>query len=191
MKKQNENGFSNVTKTYLAEFYRILDEMIAGMTGAALTDSISHDFIVQMIPHHRAAIEMSQNILRYTTNIPLQEIAENIIKEQTQSIADMQAALANCGKFVNSETELSLFERGMDHIMQTMFSDMENARTANSVDCDFMWEMIPHHRGAVEMSELVLHYDICPELKPIVRAILTSQTRGIRQMQQLLRRLGC
>lgn len=53
--------------------------MIQGMTEAELTGSISDNFIVQMIPHHRAAIEMSGNILKYTTSIPLQEIALGII----------------------------------------------------------------------------------------------------------------
>ena len=56
--------FSNVTKRYLSRFDEILDEMIQGMTDAPLTDSISHNFIVQMIPHHQAAIQMSENHLR-------------------------------------------------------------------------------------------------------------------------------
>lgn len=42
--------FSGTTKRYLCRFYEILDKMIQGMTGAELTNSISHNFIVQMIP---------------------------------------------------------------------------------------------------------------------------------------------
>ena len=64
--------FSDTTKRYLCRFYEILDKMIQGMTGAELTNSISHNFIVQMIPHHRAAIEMSKNLLLYTNFVPLQ-----------------------------------------------------------------------------------------------------------------------
>ena len=85
---------SENTKRYLERYYCILDEMIAGMTGAEQTESISYDFIMQMIPHHQAAIEMSKNLLCYTTNLPLQGIAENIIREQTESIGQMQAALS-------------------------------------------------------------------------------------------------
>lgn len=70
--------FSDVTKNYLCRFYKILDEMIEGMTNAELTNSLSHNFIVQMIPHHRAAIEMSENLLQFTTFVPLQHIAQNI-----------------------------------------------------------------------------------------------------------------
>ena len=53
--------------------------MIQQMNSAQLSNSISYNFIVQMIPHHKAAIEMSCNLLQYTTLVPLQEIALNII----------------------------------------------------------------------------------------------------------------
>ena len=76
--------FSNVTMKYLEEFNRILEKMICNMKNAKLTNSISNNFIVQMIPHHRAAIEMSCNILQYTTDLTLQEIASNIVAEQTK-----------------------------------------------------------------------------------------------------------
>lgn len=103
--------FSDVTKTYLCRFYKILDEMIKGMTNAELTNSLSHNFIVQMIPHHRAAIEMSENLLQFTTFVPLQRIAQNIILEQTKSIENMQKALPHCARLLNSEQELCLYDR--------------------------------------------------------------------------------
>lgn len=181
---------SNVTKDYLSTFYCILDEMIQGMTQAALEDSISYNFIVQMVPHHRAAIEMSQNILKYTTNIPLQEIACNIIEEQTQSIADMEKIKCSCLEQCNSQQDLMLYQRKMMQIMNTMFFEMENARSANEINCNFLWEMIPHHRGAVRMSKTTLQYCICPELEPILTAIISSQEKGILQMQRLLRCIG-
>lgn len=182
---------SNVTKDYLTEFHCILNEMIQGMTSAELSDSISYNFMVQMIPHHRAAIEMSHNILQYTTNIELQDIALNIVEAQTKSIENMQAILCSCGTHENVKQDLCRYQSRINQIMRTMFSQMGNAPSANRIDCDFMWEMIPHHRGAVEMSETTLQFCICPELRPILEAIITSQKRGIAQMQNLLECIGC
>lgn len=182
---------SNVTKDYLTEFHCILDEMIEGMTEAKTGNSISYNFIVQMIPHHEAAIRMSRNLLKYTTCIPLQDIAEGIISEQTKSIADMRGILSSCQKLTNSERDLCLYKRRTEQIMRTMFAQMGNACTTNDINTDFMHEMIPHHRGAIEMSDNALQYDICPCLIPILEAIITSQKRGIMQMQQLLRCMGC
>lgn len=181
---------SNVTKEYLTAFQRILKNMIEGMTGAELTDSISHNFIVQMIPHHLAAIEMSHNILKYTTDIALEDIALGIIEEQTKSIENMREILNACGKQTNSVQALERYQYRMDQIMQTMFGEMRGACSDNNINADFMREMIPHHRGAIAMSESTLLFDICPELIPILRAIIVSQQRGVRQMQQLLQCMG-
>lgn len=186
-----ENNLSDVTKNYINTFYCILDKMIRGMTEAELTNSISSNFIVQMIPHHQAAIEMSQSILKYTTCIPIQKIAAQIISEQTKSIENMQTIVHCCSKQQNSKEDLCSYQRKMNQIMQIMFCEMENARITNEINCDFMWEMIPHHMGAVRMSETTLQYCICPELIPILEAIITSQKRGIRQMRQLLRCIDC
>ncbi len=188
------NCFSNNTIDYLNCFREILEEMIRGMTSVHPTESISDTFIAQMIPHHMAAIEMSRSLLRYTTYIPLQEIALNIISSQTQSIQDMQCAAPACRCLCDTPGALYAYLRCYDKITADMFTEMENARPANNINVSFMREMIPHHRGAVRMSENALAYDICPELKPILHAIITSQKRGIRQMEALLRQTpsnGC
>ena len=59
------------------------------------------------------------------------------------------------------------------------------------VDCDFLREMLPHHKGAVEMASITLQSDICPELVPILQAIITSQETGIAQMEALAASLRC
>lgn len=178
---------SDVTKKYLKRFYCILDEMIEGMTSASLNHSLSHNFIVQMIPHHRAAIEMSENLLQYTTYIPLQNIAQDIIAEQTKSIQNMQSVLPVCGMLCNTVREINSYKYNYNEIIQRMFSQMGNAPSMNDMNADFMLEMIPHHLGAIEMSENALEYPICPELTPILEAIITSQKQGVREMERLLR----
>ena len=180
--------FSDVTKNYLCRFYKILDEMIEGMTNAELTSSLSHNFIVQMIPHHRAAIEMSENLLQFTTFVPLQHIAQNIINEQTKSIENMQKVLSHCARLSNSEQDLCLYDRRFRQITQTMFSQMCNACSDNNINADFMREMIPRHQGAIKMSKNVLQYPICPELDSILQAIITSQEKGVLEMRRLLSR---
>ncbi len=178
------------TKRYLYRYFEILDEMIDGMRSARLTDSISHSFIVQMIPHHRAAIEMSENLLMYTDFVPLKRIAENIIEEQTKSIKNMETALPHCEKVLNTQHDLRQYEKQFGRITHVMFSQMRNAYYDNNINADFMREMIPHHQGAIRMSENALQYPICHQLYPILEAIITSQEKGVQQMESLLRQLG-
>lgn len=186
-----QSRFSDVTKTYLNTFYGILDEMIQGMTSAELSHSISYNFIVQMIPHHRAAIEMSKNILKYTTNVSLQDIASNIITSQTKSIEDMEAVVCSCKELTSFEPDLRLYQRRIEQIMKRMFHAMGTAPSVNDINQNFMREMIPHHKGAIEMSKNALHYDVCPQLKPILDSIIISQQEGVLKMERLLKCMRC
>lgn len=177
---------SRGTAEYLCRFRKILAEMISGMTSVSLTDSLSHNFIVQMIPHHEAAIQMSQNILQYAPCAPLREIAQNIITEQAKSIEDMREALPTCETMKNDCQDIRRYRRRYHQITQTMFREMGNAPADCNLNADFMREMIPHHIGAIRMSKNALCFPICPELYPILQAIITSQKKGVREMQQLL-----
>jgi len=182
---------SEDSKTYLCCFYQILDEMIQGMTTAALTQSISHNFIVQMIPHHRAAIQMSNNILRFTENSAVRRIAQRIIEEQTQGIAQMEDALCACSQLTNPQMDLRLYQRRMDLIYREMYAKMGSAPENNALSAAFMREMIPHHQGAIRMAENTLKYDVSTELVPILRSIVSQQRQGVAQMRALLSRRGC
>lgn len=182
---------SEDSKTYLCCFYQILDEMIQGMTTAGLTQSISHNLIAQMIPHHRAAIRMATNILRFTENSSLRRIAQRIIDQQTQGIGQMEEALSACTQLTNSQMDLRLYQRRMDLIYREMYAQMGSAPENNRLGSVFMREMIPHHQGAIRMAENALKYDVCTELVPILRSIVTQQRQGVTQMRTLLQRMDC
>lgn len=184
--KQCQNEMNQETERYLGKYYHILDGMIKGMEGARLKNSISYNFIVQMIPHHMAAIEMSENLLPYCPIPALGDIAEGIITEQTKSIADMLAVEDTCEMCKNTPCELNQFQRKINQIKSQMFCQMQHAYADDSISCDFMREMIPHHMGAVRMSKTTLQYRICPELIPILEDIIRLQEKGIHQMRKLI-----
>ena len=58
----------------------------------------------------------------------LQNIAVHIIKAQTKSIVDMEAALCGCEGAKNTGQELCLYQRRFQQITGRMFGDMERAR---------------------------------------------------------------
>ena len=177
---------SEDAKTYLCCFYQILDEMIQSMTTAGLTQSISHNFIVQMIPHRRAAIQMSQNILRFHPSQPVQRFAQRVIDQQTREIAQMEAALPAGSQLANPTADLRLCQRRMDLIYREMYAKMGSAPENNARAAVFLQQMIPHHQGAVRMAENALKYDVCTELVPLLRTIAVRQRQDIAQMRSLL-----
>lgn len=178
-------------KTYLCCYYQILDEMIQGMTTTSLTRSISHNFVAQTIPHHRAAIQMSNNLLRFANNSSVRRAAQRIIDEQTQNISRMEEALPACDQLTNAQLDLRLYQRRMDLIHREMYAAMGSTPENNALPAVFMRQMIPHCQGAVRMAEQALKYDVSTDLVPILRGIITQQRRGISQMRSLLSRRDC
>lgn len=181
----NQNNKQN----YLNVYYCILENMIQKMLQAPLSNSISYNFIVMMIPHHQAAIEMCANVLRYTKNETLQNITFQIIHQQTQSIKNMLNIIEDCKCCTNSHEELSHYHQHIDQILCQMFNGMKNARVTQDITSDFIYEMIPHHQGAIYMSKETLDNKICPQLKPILENIISLQEQGIKQMSMLLQQI--
>lgn len=182
----NQTLYPYENEAYLEKYHQILKTMICKMTSARLLNSISYNFIVQMIPHHQAAIQMSKNILIYTEDCQITEIAKNIISTQEKSIQNMLSIQNNCRCCQNCRRELCSYQNELQPIFDTMFNNMASARSTQHINCNFLREMIPHHEGAVRMSKLTLTYQICPQLIPILEAIIREQEQGIQEMKELL-----
>ncbi len=180
----NIPGVEPVTD-YLDAYYRILGEMERRMTSAPRTGSISRDFITQMIPHHRAAVEMCENVLRFVESGPVSDLARTIIRQQTQGIAEMKAILCPCGTICSSPQETFRYQRRNACVLNTMFYDMRHV-SGVGVEQNFLREMIPHHEGAVRMSENALRFRLCKPLRPILQNIITTQEQEIGEMRRLL-----
>ena len=180
---------SEDSKTYLCCFYQTLDGMVQSMTTARLTQSISHNFVVQMVPHHRAAIQMSNNVLRFAENPAVRRLAQHTVSQRTQSIDRMEDVLDACGKLANPQTDLRIYQRRMDLIYRDMYAKMGRSPESNALAAVFLRQMLPHCLGAVRMAENALKYDISTELVPILRSICTQQRQEISQMRALLSRM--
>ncbi len=103
----------------------------------------------------------------------------------------METALERCAQVADTGQALCRYQARFDRIARVMFARIRDACVGGDVNADFMRQMIPHHEGAIRMSKNALEYPICPELRPILEAIITSQERGVAQMRELLACMGC
>lgn len=177
---------SNVTKAYLEEYQKILHKMMQGMTYVTITCSISENFIKQIIPFHVAAIKMSENILRYTTNIPVQNLALEIIETSTELIENLEAIQSRCCIVQNSEYELYDYMCTFKEIAEAMFHAMCAPPISNSVNVNYIQEMIIHHQGGIRLAQNVLRFCTCQELIPILQCMLKTLCEQLDDMQKLL-----
>lgn len=186
------NSNNMYTEEYLMRFDYILNNMENKMYTNNLTDSITINFIICMIPHHEAAIEMCKNLLNYTNNTYLRRLANNIITTQTREISIMREIAQTTTYRKCDPWNIDRYQKDYLGIVNKMIYNMRHSLRSNNIDLDFTSEMIPHHVGAVEMCENLIQYPIDPRLKELAKTIITTQTRGIEELrmiqQNLLRR---
>ncbi len=176
------NDFS---KQYLINFQEILSQMANQMISQKFTNQITLDFIRCMIPHHQAAIDMSQNLLQYTKYEPLQQIAEDIITMQTKGIEEMKEIYRTTKNYQNDILDVYRYTVNYYQIAEQMIIKMTNSSKSPNINYDFITEMIPHHEGAIKMCYLLLQYPINPRLRNLANTIIKEQSEGIRKLQNL------
>lgn len=137
-------------------------------------------FAQMMIPHHQQAIDMSDLALIAASDEKVKSLAEEIAAEQGPEIEQMKSWLDDQGA-----SEHMGHSMGMNGMVSE--SDMAKLMESSGADFDklFLELMIAHHKGAIEMSQMVLDSNN-PEARALGRAIIESQTKQIAYMENLL-----
>lgn len=177
---------SNVTEAYLEENQKIIHKMMQGMTYVTITCSISENFIKQMMPHQLAAIKMSENVLRYTTNIPVQNFALAVIETHREIVESLEAIQNRCCIVQNSDYELYEYMCSFKDIAEMLFQALCSPPTSNSINVNYIQDMMVHHQAGVRFIQNVLRFCLCQELLPILQCMMQTLCDQIDEMQKLL-----
>lgn len=179
-----------MTSRYLLALVGVGALLVAGCGGddsstesaaTAPGNPIDRAFVAGMIPHHESAVEMAQIAQRRGSSTFVKQLAEDIIRSQATEIATMRdrdRELADAGVERGS--------LGMSEQMMGMDHDAGSLHTAKPFDAAFLRMMIPHHEGAVVMSNAELERGKDAKLKALARQIITAQQREIREMRERL-----
>ena len=155
----------------------------AGQSGVAPAggNGVDRAFVAEMVPHHAAAVQMAQIASKRARSAFVKDLAKDIVTTQSAEIATLRredGGLDTAGVEVGS---LGVPEHmmGMDH-------DVASLETAAPFDKAFLTMMIPHHQGAIEMSNAELARGKDPELRALARDIIEAQAREIAAMRAQL-----
>lgn len=137
-------------------------------------------FIDTMIVHHQGAVDMAKMALNSTKNPELIKFANDIIADQNLEISRM----ADWRKewFAGKPSALNMELRGMKDSMKMNMSKLKTARD-KEFDLMFIDMMIPHHKGAIEMSKDAQNAAEHAEIKTLAAQIIKAQTAEIKMMQ--------
>lgn len=148
-------------------------------------------FLTGMAHHHGTAIEMGQIAKERGRSRFVRDLATKIVAIQKYEIGEMRSiherlfdrALQPDPR-AHDGLGLSAEEAGMTH-SPAMIAEL---RKANPFDRAFVDDMVPHHRGAIRMAEVVMRDGRDPAVRRLARKIITDQKREIDDMNSFRKR---
>ena len=182
---------SDEAKRYLCCYYQILDEMIQGVSAAKLTQSISQNTVVQLLPHNRAAVRLCRNILETSNDGSLRRLAQRIAARTAEAAEQLEAELPDAVQLTSPPMDLRLCQRRMDLIFREMYTQMRAVPDGNQLDVLFLRQMIPQRQGGLRAARTALRYEVSTGLAPILRSAIDAQSREVGQLRTLLNQRGC
>ena len=160
-----------------------------GMHGMASADQ---RFIVMMIPHHDGAIAMAELARTRARRAEIKALAQQIEKSQRAENVQMrrwwqqwyggevpipagaaQGAMPGMGWMTGSRSGMA--------------SSLDELKRASDFDRAFIEQMIPHHHMGVMMASHAQWNTRHAELRALQAAMVSAQSREIRQMEQWYR----
>lgn len=165
-----------------------------------LTDK---EYLEHMIPHHQVAIDMSEELIKRTTNPLMQHLCRKIIRLQSYEIWEMTMANRNTFNSPNDsmlsdnslvpttldtyESQNSVSKKGQ---CTSLFfhpkEHMKHMAHSNINDESYLKHMIPHHQVAIDMSKRLLLHTKNPYLIEFCKILIIEQQGEILYMNQLL-----
>ena len=144
-------------------------------------------FAQMMIPHHQQAVDMGTLAETRALNPDVKALAETIKNEQAPEIEQMTSWLtaANAPMEMGHHMDMDGMGMGMDGMLSD--ADMTALENAQGAEFDrlYLQGMIAHHKGAIQMAEMVRNSSNA-EVKALAEAIISSQTEQITYMESLL-----
>lgn len=132
-------------------------------------------FMSQMIAHHQGAIDMAEQTLKVAQHPETKQEAQKVIDAQSKEIAQMEGWLKDWYNTAPLKEQQELMHKDMSAMMGMQIKD----------DHMFFDMMIPHHEGAVEMSQLAVEKSQRQELKDLAAKMKQDQTAEIQKYQEL------
>jgi uncharacterized protein (DUF305 family) len=141
-------------------------------------------FIDTMIAHHQGAVDMALLVNTRSQRDVMKKLAQGILKEQRQEIAQMQQWRE--AWFAGAKSAVNMDFPGMKKGMSGMDMGRLNSLKANEFDIEFLRQMIPHHEGAIEMAKALKAGNEYADMQQLADSIIASQTAEVAQMKEWL-----
>lgn len=148
------------------------------MTSAVGAD-VSDTWVRKMIEHHKGAIAMADFEAAHGHDDRVIPIAKRMAVKQRQEIAELQR-LVRRGAAPDPASA-----RPYQTVERQMHEAITEAKGSDSSHT-FVRKMIPHHRGAIAMSQIALEQGKDERVATIARRVIADQDKEIAELRAIL-----
>src|SRR5512144_2943195 len=137
--------------------------------------SSEFDYLAQMIPHHQEAVVAARQLAR-SRRPEMRRFGETIVRTQSAEIRQMRSWLRT--RYPGRSTKVDY------HPMMRNVTKL----SGDALDEAFLEDMIPHHMGAVMMSQQLLRRSLArhEDTRAFAERVRDTQHAEIMQMRQWL-----
>jgi uncharacterized protein (DUF305 family) len=123
-------------------------------------------------------VEMARVALKNAEHLDIEQLAEDIITTQRAEIKDLKSIKQE--EFDTSRVRMHMSMSQMKSM--GMMMDSQSLANENPFDKAFIDNMIPHHKAAIEMTEVARKESKNPRIKELATNIVDAQKQEISQM---------
>lgn len=143
-------------------------------------------FIDTMTRHHQMAVTMSETAQQKASDAKVKEFGRKVVEDQKKDIERLgawrQQWYANAADAHNMQLPgASSMSMDMSHMQTT---------TGHAFDMMYVDMMIPHHKGALEMSRDALQKAQRQELKDFAQETINKQEKEIAELEAWKKSMG-
>ncbi len=187
-----DRGGNNINlNNYLKNQSVIMSEMMNNMSDVKKSGNASIDFLQGMLPHHQAAVAMSEDYLENGAgNKRLKILAEKIIKTQKEEIKEMEALRARIRASGEKDgVQEAAYWKEYDQMMKLHHQEGSQSKVFDNVDEAFAKGMSGHHQMAVDMAKAILNNTNDKAVRVLALNIISGQEQEIALMKTILKKL--
>ncbi|MCI9080489.1 MAG: DUF305 domain-containing protein [Lachnospiraceae bacterium] len=171
---------------YLEEQDTIISDMLGNMR-VKESGSAELDFLISMIPHYEASIDLSKNYLILGgKDKRLKELAKEIIGEHLEEIENMRELIKEIQKqdITDSEKEKK-YLKVYNKIISSHKNISDETNASSNVEEAYIEGMVIHHQMASDMAETILKYSSHREICNIAEDIFETQKEETSKMEEI------
>lgn len=141
----------------------------------------SETWVRKMIEHHRGAVDMSNVIIGLGGDAPVLALARKIVSDQGKEVQELERLLQAGGITTGTSGGADPYDQS-----DKMMHDRMMAAEGTTPSDTWIRKMIEHHRGAIDMSNILLRLGGDPTVLGLARSTVQKQQREVAMLERML-----